>query len=54
MQDYVTFDEYARAIETRDTQIAKLTYSVDVLCADLIAQRKLAQELRAVIAALLP
>lgn len=52
MQDYVQFDEYARAVETRDTQIATLTFSVDTLCADLIAAKLTIDEQRDVIRAL--
>lgn len=52
MEDYVTFSEYARAVETRDDQIAKLTYSVDMLCADLIAAKTTIADQREVIRAL--
>jgi hypothetical protein len=52
MQDYVTFDEYARAVETRDAQIAALAYSVEALCADLVIAKTTIREQLDVIRAL--
>jgi len=53
MQDYVPFDEYARAVESRDAQIAKLELAVDAICADLIVAKLAISDQREVIRALL-